>query len=146
MAIRPTSKVMISDRTGHTARRVDPDEATGWELSWLPGRRVSRNQAMTGMVLAEFLASGVHPGQPRRWAHVTSWAGELGLTGEDAANRIVQRVTTAKKASAAAQMSLFEVAGQTEYDADQDDLDANSITERADASDSAGDAQADGWP
>jgi hypothetical protein len=53
--------------------------ADGWAVSWISGRCVDRNQAITAMTVAEVLASGVCPGA-RMWPHVEDWVtGELGL-------------------------------------------------------------------
>ena len=73
-----TDRLMCSEVSAHTARVVEG----GWELSWLPGRVVSRDQAVTGMTLAQ-MAPGVGPGS-RVGPHVRVWAAELGLSGPDA--------------------------------------------------------------
>lgn len=78
MTLRISDQAMTSDATGHTARRLRPDE---WTVSWLPGRRLTRNQATTAMILAETVATTqLHHGQ-RLWPHICQWAAELGLTG-----------------------------------------------------------------
>lgn len=57
--------------------------ATGHTVSWLPGRALTRNQAITAMVLGE--AAGRDPGPGDRiWPHVEGWAAELGLRGDTA--------------------------------------------------------------
>lgn len=93
MSIRITDELMTSDETPHTARRMED----GWELSWLPGQLVDRNQATTGMVLAEAVAQLQREGQTsvidhthRMWPHIDSWAAELGLTGPDAVVRVLE--------------------------------------------------------
>jgi hypothetical protein len=79
---------MTSDRTAHTARHV-PDR-NSWEVSWLPGRTLDRNSAITAMVLADTTAEpDLHEGH-RLWPHVQSWAGELGLTAPDAIAQAAQ--------------------------------------------------------
>jgi hypothetical protein len=73
---------MTSDRTAHIARHT-PDR-NGWDVSWLPGRTLDRNTAITGMVLADTAAEpGLHEGH-RLWPHIQSWAQELGLTADSA--------------------------------------------------------------
>ena len=52
MALTINDRTMTSDRTHHTAR-LAPGEQHQWEVSWLPGRRLTRNQAITAMTLAE---------------------------------------------------------------------------------------------
>jgi hypothetical protein len=78
---------MSSDRTAHTARRV-PGEAHGWEVSWLPGRVLDRNSAITAMVLADVTADGDVTAGHRLWIHVEGWAAELGLTAPDVLTQI----------------------------------------------------------
>jgi hypothetical protein len=66
--------------TGTTTNRIAVALEDGtWALSWLP-RPVTRNGAITGMMLAE-TASGIGLSDDPRWLHVDSWAGELGLSG-----------------------------------------------------------------
>jgi hypothetical protein len=58
-----------------------------WEVSWLPGQYLDRNEAITAMVLADTTASGdVNPGD-RLWPHIRGWAAELRLTAHDAVAR-----------------------------------------------------------
>ena len=90
MALTILDCTITSDRTPHTARRA-ADHASDWEVSWLPGRHLSRNQALTAMTLAELC----HPpaGRGGDWKrlrpHIQGWAAELGLTAEHAATRII---------------------------------------------------------
>jgi hypothetical protein len=79
-----TERTMTSNVTKHTARRLRPDE---WTVSWLPGRRLDRNQATTAMVLAEAVATNELHCDHRLWPHIDRWAAELGLTGPDAVVR-----------------------------------------------------------
>ena len=80
---------MSSDRSLHTAR-LAPGRQHTWEVSWLPGQQLERNEAITAMVLADVTAEGgVHPGH-RLWPHIQGWAAELGLTGPDAVAAISQ--------------------------------------------------------
>jgi hypothetical protein len=78
-----TEEMMVSEDTGHTAHRI----LGGWALSWLPGRVLDRNQAVTGMVLAEMADSGDLKAGDRRLPLLSCLAAELGLTGLDAAER-----------------------------------------------------------
>jgi hypothetical protein len=80
-----TDDVMTSDVTAHTARPV----AGGWELSWLPGLVLERNQAVSGMVLAETAAEGA--GSPGPLLRVL--AAELGLSGEEALQHLTSDTT-----------------------------------------------------
>jgi hypothetical protein len=70
MSTQITDILMVSDETPHTATR-QPDGT--WLLSWLPDRALTRNQAITGMTLAETVARGIAPGG-KLWPHVESWA------------------------------------------------------------------------
>ena len=80
MAITITLDRMSDTDSDHTAVRVS---TTGWRLSWLPTEVVTRDQAITGLMLAAAVAHGVVPGHPR-WPHVKNWAAELGLSGLEA--------------------------------------------------------------
>ncbi len=72
-----------SDHTSHTAR-LAPGHERAWHVSWLPGRLMDRNSAITAMVLADVVATDdVHAGH-RLWPHIEGWADELGLTAPDA--------------------------------------------------------------
>jgi hypothetical protein len=72
---------MLSLASGHVAER-DGDR---WRVSWLPDRRLTYNQAVTAMTIAETVATtpDLHPGH-RLWPHLDQWAAELHLSGPDA--------------------------------------------------------------
>jgi hypothetical protein len=79
--IRITGTSMTSPATSHTARAV----GEGWEVSWLPGRNLTRNQAVTAMVIAYTVAGGaIRDSGDQIWPHLDNWAAELGLSGADA--------------------------------------------------------------
>jgi hypothetical protein len=83
MTLTITDDAMTSDHTPHTARPA-PGRQQAWQVSWLPGRLMDRNTAITAMILADTAAStDLHSGH-RLWPHVQSWAEQLGLTGPDA--------------------------------------------------------------
>ena len=79
MPLTITDDLITSDGTAHTARPISghPD---AWQVTWLPGQMISRNGAVTAMVLAEAASRGPRPGH-RIWPHVCNWAAELGLSG-----------------------------------------------------------------
>src|SRR6266566_1909609 len=82
--IRITDTHMSSPDTPHTAT------ATGecWEVSWLPGRTLDRNQAITALTIADLVGSrGVGLSEDPIWPHLDNWAAELGLSGPDAVVR-----------------------------------------------------------
>ena len=70
-----------SDHTGHIAG-LAPGHAA-WHVSWLPGRLMDRNTAITAMVLADTVGSGDLQKGHRLWPHLEGWAAELGLTADD---------------------------------------------------------------
>ena len=88
MTLTITDSSMTSDRTTHTARHA-PDR-NGWEVSWLPGRTLDRNAAITAMVLADTAAEPGLDKSHRLWPFVQSWAQELGLTAPDAIAQAAQ--------------------------------------------------------
>jgi hypothetical protein len=77
MTLTITDRQMTSDATEVYASRVGleagPEE---WAVTGYPGRRLSRNQAITAMTLAERLAAGYGEDDP----HVRNWRAELGLS------------------------------------------------------------------
>jgi hypothetical protein len=89
MTIEATDDRMSSDRTSHEAVRVAAAPGQ-WIVTWLPEQRLSRDQAMTAMVLAEasLTIPGLAPEKTRTWPHVENWAAELGMTGPEAIGRI----------------------------------------------------------
>jgi hypothetical protein len=88
MTLTINDTTMTSDQTGHTARQAPSRH--GWEVSWLPGRLMDRNTAITAMILADTAAEeDLHEGH-RLWPFIQSWAAELSLTGPDAIARVSQ--------------------------------------------------------
>jgi hypothetical protein len=81
---------MTSDQTRHTAAVVPgaviEGGPTAWSVSWLPGRLLLRNQAITAMTIAEVAATReFEPGAADPiWLHIDGWAAELGITGPHA--------------------------------------------------------------
>jgi len=86
MILTINDTAMFSDQSAHTARQT-PDSQHLWEVSWLPGRVLDRNSAITAMVLADQV--GVHDlnEQHRLGPQIEGWAAELGLTGPEAVAR-----------------------------------------------------------
>ena len=89
MTVTIYDTAMSSDRTAHTARRA-PGSQHLWEVSWLPGRAVDRNSAITAMTLAGHVGDRDLDEQHHLRPFIQGWAAELGLTGSDAINRITQ--------------------------------------------------------
>lgn len=85
MSIEISEDQMACVATGHTAHRGE----AGWQVSWLPGRTLTRNQATTAMVLGEVAGRGPQPGD-RVWPFAEGWAAELGLPGAAEAVRMAR--------------------------------------------------------
>ncbi len=83
MTLTITDAAMTSDQTAHTAR-LAPGSEHLWEVSWLPGRALDRNSAITAMTLAGHAGQGDLNEQHQIWPFIQGWAAELGLTGSDA--------------------------------------------------------------
>lgn len=76
-----TASTMTSDVTAHLARCVGQDR---WVVSWLPGRTLTGEQAVTAMTIASTVGTHeVRTGDPE-WAVLDDWALELGLTAREA--------------------------------------------------------------
>ena len=86
MTVTITDATMTSDQTAHTAR-LAPGGQHLWEVSWLPGRALDRNSAITAMTLAEIAGEHGLDERHQLWPFIQGWAAELGLTGADAINR-----------------------------------------------------------
>ena len=85
MTLTINDATMISDQTAHTARQA-PGRERLWEVSWLPGRTLDRNSAITAMTLADLTSEHDLNERHRLWPFIQGWAAELGLTGSDAIN------------------------------------------------------------
>jgi hypothetical protein len=83
---------MTSDRTPHAAR-LAPGEQHQWEASWLPGRHLTRNEAITAITLAEASSPAEARDRNRLWPHIQGWAAELGMTADQAVTRIAAQPT-----------------------------------------------------
>lgn len=87
--IQITDSQMTSDLTAHCAMPVRENAPHDlWWISWLPDRHVTRNQAITAMVLTEQVANGVTSTRHARWPFVEVWARELDLSAGAAVSRI----------------------------------------------------------
>ncbi|WP_067888396.1 hypothetical protein [Nocardia vaccinii] len=84
MAIEVVSaSTMTSDLTQHIARCVGGDR---WVVSWLPGRTLTGQQAVTAMTIAATV-NGRTPTEAE-WAGLDSMALELGLTAREAVGMV----------------------------------------------------------
>jgi hypothetical protein len=86
MTLTINDTTMTSDQTPHTARLTHGSRHL-WEVSWLPGRALDRNSAITAMTLADHASEHGLNERHQLWPFIQGWAAELGLTGSDAINR-----------------------------------------------------------
>jgi hypothetical protein len=77
MTLTITDQVITSDVTGHTAERMNWQVDAAWRLSWLPDRLLTRNEAITGMTIAEHAGEVSSP-------LLRVLADELGLVPQEA--------------------------------------------------------------
>ena len=63
-------------------------DGDGWAVTWLPGRALTRSQAITAMVLAETVADGIGDHTDKRWLFIEPRADELGMTGAAVVGKI----------------------------------------------------------
>jgi len=89
MSLFISHDAITGEHTTHTARPV-PGDPHAWEVTWLPGRRMNRNNAITAMVLADVAGSCDLESGDRLWPHVQGWAAEVGLTASQALARVSQ--------------------------------------------------------
>ncbi|MTE12950.1 hypothetical protein GLP40_09205 [Nocardia sp. CT2-14] len=75
--------MMTSDLTAHIARCVGGDR---WVVSWLPGRTLSGQQAVTAMTIASTVAG--HSLGDAEWAMLDGLALALGLTAREAVGMV----------------------------------------------------------
>jgi hypothetical protein len=88
MATKITDTEMTSDQTRHRAWVV---AYCGWVVSWLPGRFLTYDGAITAMTIAEVVAGidftpefNRSPVGLAMWDQIDSWASELGISGPQA--------------------------------------------------------------
>lgn len=67
---------MCSSETGHEAR----EDADGWRVSWLPDRVLTRDGAVTALMLVElYRALALLPETHSRWRLARMWESEIGV-------------------------------------------------------------------
>lgn len=94
MTLTITGRVIRSPYTRHTATAQPvPGQPAQWTVTWLPGRTLTRDQAVAAMALADALGAIPADCDPevydeKFWEHADSLADALGLTGPDAAVRV----------------------------------------------------------
>lgn len=91
--IRITDDTMTAHPSGATATRVaDVDRNEQWVLAWMPDQTVSRNEAISGLMIAEYVLGAIAAERPltaKEQMHVTAWARELNLTFQTALRLVV---------------------------------------------------------
>ena len=92
MALTITGKRIRSADTPHTAELVGLADTDAWRVTWLPGRVLTRIQAITAMELADAVGQMPADCDPEVyddgfWSRADSLAAELGLTGPAAVVR-----------------------------------------------------------
>lgn len=100
---KPVSMAVTQERMTSTGTRheamvppgVDQYEPGAWSVTWLPGVRLDRNEAITAMMLAQHVDQGVvdstvMPG----WLFVQGWASELNLSAAEAVDLITSHSRT----------------------------------------------------
>jgi hypothetical protein len=86
-----TDTTMTSPATSHIATAT----GGGWQVSWLPGRTFTQDQATIAMVIANLVGSkGVPRVDDPIWMHLDGWAAELGLTAPTAVARVSEPSAT----------------------------------------------------
>ncbi|MBF6329332.1 hypothetical protein IU452_12470 [Nocardia transvalensis] len=75
---------MTSDMTQHIARCVGGDR---WVVSWLPGRTLTGQQAVTAMTIASTVADQEELTEAE-WTMLDNMALELGLTAREAVGMV----------------------------------------------------------
>jgi hypothetical protein len=88
MSTMITDTEMSSEATPHTATAWPVSgEPTLWSVTWLPGRALTRDQAITAMTIAEMVTTHADAQNGTECWRPTleSWAAELGLTSDEAA-------------------------------------------------------------
>ncbi|WP_199856750.1 hypothetical protein [Nocardia suismassiliense] len=92
MSVHATEWSMVSDISPESAYREIGSGAAVWQLSWLPGRPLTREQALAGMELDELLSNldSVHDGHAQ--VHAAMLAGTVGIIWEHAVILLFKRI------------------------------------------------------
>ncbi|MEU6833119.1 hypothetical protein ABZ894_31125 [Nocardia beijingensis] len=91
MALHITDSIITSDITPETARLLS--SCAAWELSWLPTVALSREQAISGMVLDEMLSDPGTLTSDLALELAAIRAADLGVTLRDVLLRLYVRIT-----------------------------------------------------
>ncbi|WP_278262366.1 hypothetical protein [Nocardia sp. AG03] len=91
MTIHLTPNDMRSTRSPEYAERVGADPEI-WVLSWLPDRKLSREQAFAGMQLDELLSDVNATHDRMAHAQINAYADTIGIVWEQAIIRLYKRM------------------------------------------------------
>ncbi|MEU0538344.1 hypothetical protein ABZ319_00630 [Nocardia sp. NPDC005978] len=92
MALTVTEWLITSDTTPETAHYIPTARGGEWVLSWLPDRALNREQAISGMVLDEFLSDPAPADDVFALELADVRAAQLGIELEDAILRLCARM------------------------------------------------------
>ena|SRR6266568_3141172 len=100
MTLYSTEWTISSDVTPERAFRISRESANTWQLSWLDGRMLTRDQAIIGMELDELLSDPERVYDRSHMSRVDDRAGRLGIISEQAiillVRRMVERIRNAE--------------------------------------------------
>ncbi|WP_336082584.1 hypothetical protein [Nocardia sp. SSK8] len=91
MTIHLTPDDMRSTRSPEYAERVGADPEV-WLLSWLPDRKLTREQAFAGMQLDELLSDVTATHDRMAHAQISAYADTIGIVWEQAIIRLYKRM------------------------------------------------------
>ncbi|MFE3104399.1 hypothetical protein [Nocardia tengchongensis] len=92
MALRISGRAITSDMTPETAHLVPGSDGGRWVLSWLPGRDLTREQAIDGMALDEILSDLSATDEEFVLELAALRAESLGMRLEEAVVRLAARI------------------------------------------------------
>ncbi|WP_039794134.1 hypothetical protein [Nocardia araoensis] len=93
MALDITDSIITSDITPETAKLLPFSSDSAWELSWLPMVALTREQAVSGMVLDEMLSDPGALTSDLALELAAIRAAELGITLREVLLRLYVRIT-----------------------------------------------------
>ncbi|MBF6334995.1 hypothetical protein IU450_03750 [Nocardia abscessus] len=92
MALDITDSIITSDITPESARLLSFSSGAAWELSWLPTVTLTREQAVSGMVLDEMLSDPGTLTSDLALELAAIRAAELGISLRDVLIRLYIRI------------------------------------------------------
>lgn len=92
MTLKIDDDKITSPDSHHQAVRLNGAQ---WEVSWFPDQRLSRNQAVTAMMIAAVVGASddkITHADPM-WPRLNAWAHEIGLDGDGAISYAMRPVS-----------------------------------------------------